>query len=213
MVKVFNFEDNPNEFSANTYVIGKIGHDCLVVDIGSTKDDVLDYISSHYEKVGGVLLTHGHFDHIRGLPKLLRRFKNVPVYLAEEDVPLLNNPNINSSGLTGEKVSINVSTIPVEDGEEIELKGFRFKVIKTPFHTAGSVCYLFEDDNALFTGDTLFKGSIGRTDLATSDPSLVMSSLKKLSFLSDNLVVYPGHGGISRLGNEKENNPFLAQIK
>lgn len=213
MVKIFNFEDNPTEFSANTYIIGKIGHSCLVVDIGSTKDEVLEYIDSHYENVAGVLLTHGHFDHIRGLPKLLRKYKNTPVYLAEEDVPLLSNPNINSSSLTGERVSINVPTISVKDNETIELNKFRFTVIKTPFHTKGSVCYLFEDDNALFTGDTLFKGSIGRTDLETSEPEQIENSLRKISRLNENLVIYPGHGPISRLQNEKETNPFLLQIK
>lgn len=210
MVKVFNYEDNPTEFSANTYVIGKIGMSCLIVDIGTTKDDVIEYIEKHYEKVAGILLTHAHFDHIRGLPKILRRFKNVPVYLAKEDEPLLNDPSINSSNLTGEKVAVNVTTIPVEDGEVIKVhNSFRFQVIKTPFHTMGSVCYLFEDDNALFTGDSLFKGSIGRTDLEASDPSLVNSSLKKLTKLNENLVIYPGHGPISRLQIEEETNPYL----
>lgn len=213
MVKVFNFEDNPNEFSANTYVIGKIGDSCLIVDMGSTKDDVLDYIDSHYENVAGVLLTHGHFDHIRGLPKLLKKFKNTPVYLATEDASLLKNPSENASHLTGEKISMDIPIIPVEDGEEIKLKKYHFKVIKTPFHTQGSVCYLFEDDNALFTGDTLFKGSIGRTDLETSDPSLVNSSLNKILSLDSNLVIYPGHGPISRLEIEEKTNPFLLQAK
>jgi glyoxylase-like metal-dependent hydrolase (beta-lactamase superfamily II) len=212
MVKVFNFEDNPNEFSANTYVIGKIGMKCLIVDIGSTRDDIISYIEKHYEGVAGILLTHAHFDHIRGLPKILKRFKNVPVYLASEDVPLLNNPSINSSNMTGERISVNVDTVPVEDGETVEVhNSFHFKVIKTPFHTQGSVCYLFEDDNALFTGDTLFRGSIGRTDLETSNPGLVKDSLKKLGALSDYLVVYPGHGSISRLGVEKETNPYFVE--
>ncbi len=213
MVKVFNFEDNPTEFSANTYVIGKIGFNCLIVDIGSTKDDVLDYIDSHYDGVAGILLTHAHFDHIRGLPKLLRKYRNAPVFLAEEDVPLLNDPKINSSFLTGERVSMDVETTPIHDQEEITLSKIRFKVIKTPFHTQGSVCYLFEDDNALFTGDTLFKGSIGRTDLETSDPSQVPSSLKKLLSLGENLVVYPGHGKMSRMDIERKTNPFLLNLK
>lgn len=213
MVKVFNFEDNPTEFSANTYVIGKIGLNCLIVDIGSTKDDVLDYIDSHYEGVAGILLTHAHFDHIRGLPKLLKKYRNAPVFLTEEDVPLLNDPKINSSFLTGEKVSMDVQTTPVHDQEEITLSKIRFKVIKTPFHTQGSVCYLFEDDNALFTGDTLFKGSIGRTDLETSDSSQVPSSLKKLLSLSENLVIYPGHGKMSRMDIERKTNPFLMNLK
>lgn len=209
MVKVFNFEDDPNEFSANTYVIGKIGDSCIIVDIGSTKEEVLDYISSHYERVAAVLLTHGHFDHIRGLPKLLKRFKDVPVYISNEDKELLSNPEFNASDMTGEKVSMNIETIPVEDGETIKLGKYHVKVIATPFHTMGSVCYLFEDDNALFTGDSLFRTSIGRADLKTSDPDLIMSSMKKLCQLDDNIVIYPGHGSISRMEIEKRTNSFL----
>ena len=86
------------------------------------------------------------------------------------------------------------------------------KVISTPFHTLGSSCLLVEDDNALFTGDTLFKGSIGRTDLPTSDSGLVPSSLRKLVKLSELLVCYPGHGPHTTLKAEKENNPFFKEI-
>lgn len=210
MVKIFNFDEDKREFSSNTYVIGKIGLSCLVIDIGTTNDEVFDYIESHYDGVLGILLTHAHFDHIRGLTKMLKRFKNVPVYMAKEDVELLSNPKLNCSYLTNEKIMMNIETINVEDNEEVRVHNkFRFKTIKTPFHTMGSVCYLFEDDNAIFTGDTLFKGSIGRTDLETSDPSLMKSSLNKLKDLSDYLVVYPGHGSITRLGDEKKNNPYL----
>lgn len=210
MVKIFRFDNDTKEFSANTYVIGKIGLKCLIVDIGTTNDDVLDYIESHYEGVYGILLTHGHFDHIRGLSKILKRFKNVPVYIASEDVELLSNPQLNCSYMTNENVSMHIETIPVEDNQEVVVHNkFRFKVFKTPFHTMGSVCYLFEDDNALFTGDTLFKGGIGRTDLDTSDATLVSSSLDKLKQLSDYLVAYPGHGDVTRLGSEKETNPYF----
>lgn len=211
MVKVFNFDDNPNEFSANTYVIGKIGYSCLVVDIGSTKRDVTDYIDTHYEKVVGVLLTHAHADHVRGLPSFLRHFKyDIPVYLSPEDKPLLTDPALNVPTMEGDKnLLLNVDTTDIEDGEELTFKNTKVMVIHTPFHTQGSVCYFFEDDNALFTGDTLFKGSIGRTDLPTSTPETISSSLKKLSSLSDYLVIYPGHGGISRIGIEKETNPYF----
>ena len=211
MVKVFNFDDNPNEFSANTYVIGKIGYSCFVVDIGSNKAEVTDYIDSHYEKVAGVLLTHAHADHVRGLPALLRHYKyEIPVYLNDKDKPLLTDPKLNVPTMEGdENLFLNINTISVVDGEEIVYKNTKIQVIHTPFHTQGSVCYFFEDDNALFTGDTLFKGSIGRTDLPTSHPETIASSLRKLSNLSDYLVIYPGHGSISHLGVEKENNPYF----
>ncbi len=212
MVKVFNFENNPKEFSANTYVIGKINSNCVVIDMGSTDDSVYDYIKAHHEKVEAVLLTHAHFDHIRGLVRFLKHYKgkyDIPVYLATEDQELLQNPVLNSSTMTNENVQINISTLPVTDGDEISLKSFHVKVIHTPFHTKGSVCYLFEDDNALFTGDTLFKGAVGRTDLPCSEPEKMEESLMKIKALKDTLVIYPGHGPISRLEIEKEENPFL----
>ena len=212
MVKIFNFDDHPTQCSANTYVIGKVGGNCIVVDIGSTSDEIYHYIDKHYEKVVAVLLTHAHFDHIRGLTKLLKHYRNrydIPVYLSEEDVPLLPDPKINSSFLLNESVQVNVTTTPVKDGDILNIKDFKIKVIHTPFHTKGSVCYLFEDDNALFTGDTLFKGGIGRTDLPYSEPEKVKESLMKITALPETLVIYPGHGPISRIEIEKKNNPYL----
>lgn len=212
MVKIFNYENDSKEFAANTYIIGKINGDCVVIDMGSTDEKIYEYIDAHYEKVEAVLLTHAHFYHIRGLSKFIRHYKNkydIPVYLSGEDEELLKDPHLNSSLMMNEKVQISIATLPVNDGDELKLKNFRIQVIHTPFHTKGSVCYLFDDDNALFTGDTLFKGSIGRTDLPSSEPEKVEESLNKLKNLRDTLVVYPGHGPISRLEIEKETNPFF----
>lgn len=215
MVKIFNFENDAKEFSSNTYVIGKISHDCIVIDLGSTSDVIYDYVSSHYEKVAAILLTHAHFDHIRGLTNFLKHYKNkydIPVYLASDDKELLNNPDLNASKVNGEIVQINTPVIELNQEKTINIKEFTIKVFYTPFHTEGSVCYLFEDDNALFTGDTLFAGSIGRSDLMTSDSNKIKSSLLKLYNLNNNLVVYPGHGPITRLEKEKKTNPFFSNI-
>ena len=211
MVKVFQYDENQKEFSSNTYVIGKIGGSCLIVDLGSTSDEIYSYIESHYEKVEAILLTHAHFDHIRGVPAFLKHFKNknIPIYLAEEDKLLLTSPDKNSSFMTGEKVSVKVDIIPVEDGEQLSFKAGKVKVIKTPFHTEGSVCYLMEDDNCIFTGDTLFKNANGRYDCETSDSNKISSSLNKLKELSDWLVVYPGHGPKTNIITEKKNNPYM----
>jgi hydroxyacylglutathione hydrolase len=210
MVKVFRF-DEEKEFSANTYVLGKVGGNCLVIDLGSTSPSVYKYIDTHYERCVGILLTHGHFDHIRGIAAFQKHFHDwdIPVYLNEKDIPLLSDPRLNSSDLMGDNVRTKIDTIAVQDGEELVIHDFHIKVIATPFHTDGSVCYLLNDDNALFTGDTLFKGSIGRTDLPTSHPELVPSSLKKIAALKDTLVLYPGHGDLTRLSIEKATNPFL----
>lgn len=215
MVKVFQFDENAREFSANTYVVGKVGGNCVIIDLGSTDPTIYHYIESHYESIEGILLTHGHFDHIRGIPALLKHFKNaqIPVYLSKEDAPLLEDPSLNNSPMNSENVKVHIVTVPVTDGQDLILKDFHIKVIATPFHTRGSVCYLFNDDNALFTGDTLFETSIGRTDFLTSQPNRVTESLKKLLTLRETLVVYPGHGSISRLGEERKNNPYLKQIK
>lgn len=213
MVKIFHYDENSNEFSSNTYVIGKVGGNCVVVDLGATDDAIFEYIDSHYEKCLGILLTHAHFDHIRGIPKFLRHYRkkyDIPVYLHPLDKELLNNPNSNSSRiLTGENVQVDLETVDIQDGETLNFKDLKATVIHTPFHTEGSVCFLFDDENALFTGDTVFKGSIGRTDLPMSDPSKISSSLNKLKKLRDTLVIYPGHGSITRLSEEKANNPFF----
>lgn len=216
MVKIFVTEPDAKEFSANTYVLGKIGDPCVIVDLGSTNKAITDYIDSHYEKVAAILLTHAHFDHIRGIPKLLSYYKkkyDIPVYRSEEDIPLLSSPSRNACSRRGEKISRNINPIPVKDGDAIKIGKYTAKVIATPFHTKGSLCYLFEDDNALFTGDTLFAGSIGRRDRPTSQPDKMASSLKKLLSLKPTLVIYPGHGSRTNLGREEKTNPYLLSIE
>ena len=208
MVKIFNF-DGSYQVSANIYVVGKIGGNCAVIDFGSSDESVFDYIDSHYERCSGLFLTHGHFDHLRGVNEFCKRHKDVPVYIHSEDVPLLDSPALNCSQQHGEKVKVVVPVTEVKDGDVIETKDFKIKVIHTPFHTAGSVCYLFEDDNALFSGDTLFKGSIGREDMPTSVPEFRESSFDKLKSLRNTLVVYPGHGPVTKLQDELNNNPYL----
>ncbi len=213
MVKIFRY-DNDNRITCNTYIIGKIGDSCLVIDMGSTSDEIYQYISSHYEKCLGVLLTHAHFDHIRGLNKFLKHFSyEIPVYLNQADSSLLTDSSLNESRYHQEDIKINIDPVFVQDEEELVFKkDIKVKVITTPFHTEGSVCYLFDDDNALFSGDTLFKGSIGRSDMSTSDPSKISSSLTKLLKLRNTLVVYPGHGDITRISEEKQSNPFLINL-
>ena len=213
MVKIFRFDDS-SLITANTYIIGKVGSFCLVIDMGSTSDEIYKYIVAHYDKCLGVLLTHAHFDHIRGLNKFLKNFNyDVPVFMSQNDFSLLADTISNESRYHQEEVKININPTFVTDGEELVFKKeMKVKVIATPFHTEGSVCYLFDDDNALFSGDTLFQGSIGRSDMITSDASKIESSLHKLLEIRDTLVVYPGHGDITRLGEEKKNNPFLINI-
>ena len=215
MIKTFRFESDTSEFSANTYVVGDKGGRCVVIDLGSTQQRVIDYIKENHTSCSGILLTHGHFDHIRGIEKFLETF-SCTVFVHAKDQELLENPKLNCSHFSEKKdISLKLSNIYLlDDEDEIDFKnGYIFKVIETPFHTNGSVCFLCEKENALFTGDTLFKGSIGRTDLPKGNEKLVISSLSKLIELDDSLRVYPGHGDETTLGKEKSQNGFLLNIE
>ncbi len=210
MIKTFNYNDSYTEFSACTYIVGKTKGPCVIIDLGTTSDDVINYIKQHYSICEAIILTHGHFDHIRGIPKFLASFPGTKVYIHEKDAKLLSDSYLNGGMTNGEEdVKLSINPIKFKDEDTLEFKCETFKVIHTPFHTMGSCCFLDEDDNALFTGDTLFKGSIGRTDLPTSQAELIKPSLRKLIDLSDFLVCYPGHDDATLLGNEKRNNIYF----
>lgn len=214
MVKTFRFETDQNEFSANTYVVGEKGGRCVVIDLGSTQNRVIDYIKENFTSCSGIILTHGHFDHIRGIKKFLETF-SCTVFIHEKDVELLEDPKLNGSHYMDTKdFSLKINNIYyLDDEDEIDFhNGYIFKVISTPFHTDGSVCLLCEKEHALFTGDTLFKDSIGRTDLPRGNSKLINESLSKLLNLDDSLKVYPGHGDETTLKHEKETNSFLLNL-
>lgn len=215
MVKTFRFDNDTKEFSANTYVIGEKGGACIVIDLGSTQTRVISYIKENHTSCLGILLTHGHFDHIRGLNNFLKEF-NCTVFIDFNDKDFLTDSKLNGSKYSEEnQVIVKTTNIyELDDEDEINFgNGYLFKVIETPFHTNGSVCYLCEKENALFSGDTLFKGSIGRTDLPTGSERLVNSSLKKLLNLNPKLVVYAGHGETTTLEKEISSNPYLVSAK
>lgn len=208
MIKAFRHEDDIDELVANSYVIGKTGGACLIVDMGDDGNGEIKYIKANFKKVAAVFLTHAHIDHFRGVGHLLQSFANqdIPVYLHEDDYLTLMD---SSSSLAPKGFEVSFDPVLVKDDQLLEIGDEKIKVIHTPFHTPGSCCYLMEEENALFTGDTLFKGSIGRTDLPKGDAEAVVPSLMKLKRLSSLLVCYPGHGDITKLDNEKKNNPFL----
>ena len=216
MIKTFRFDTDRNEFSANTYVVGEKGGRCVVIDLGSTQDRVIEFIKENFTSCSGILLTHGHYDHIRGIKKFLNTF-SCTIFVHQDDQELLEDSRLNLSHFQPEEdnISLKLNNIYLlDDEDEIDFKnGYIFKVIATPFHTNGSVCFLCDKENAIFTGDTLFKGSIGRTDLPKGNERLIEPSLTKLLTLKDGLKVYPGHGDESTLKKEKETNPYLINIE
>ena len=203
-IKVFTYP-NTFELYANTYVLSDDEGNAVVVDPGKDDKEVLNYISSNNLRLKGVLLTHGHFDHTRGVDLL-----NADVFIHEKDEPLLRNSHLNCSDrFSRHDVVVKSKAQSIKDGDVLNLLSEPIAVIHTPFHTEGSVCFYLKDSRVLFSGDTLFQYSIGRSDFVTSNPSLIDSSLEKLMKLPDEVVVYPGHGGMTTIGQERKLNPFV----
>ena len=191
-------------YQTNTYIV----HDsesrtCAVIDPGYEPERVLAAVQDQGLTVDAVLLTHGHFDHVGGVQEIVEK-TGCKLWMSESDWSQFPNPvtaffyPIANCDFT----EVNFC----EDGEIIHAGGLTFTVIATPGHTWGSVCYLCE--NTLFSGDTLFAGSCGRTDLPGGSAKTLRDSLERLSELEQNYFVYPGHGEASTLAEEKKYNPY-----
>ena len=196
--------------NANTYIIANDDNEAIIIDPSAKNTRLINFIKSNNLKPVAVLLTHGHYDHIRGIPLLLENYK-IPVYIHELDKEMLSNSRDNVSEYAFEKVFLNIETIPVMDEECLNIiNNINILVMHTPYHTEGSCCYYLKDNKIIFTGDSLFKNGIGRDDLPTSCPRFMEKSLDKLRALPDDVTIYPGHGDISTIGQEKKtNNLFM----
>lgn len=195
-------------FQANCYIVGDSeSHQALVIDPGAEFDKIWDKVARHSLQVKKIVLTHAHGDHIGAVSELLEKTA-AELLLHKNDHPMLVDSNKNGSANYGYPISINGPVHFLEEGDLMECGQIRLKVLHTPGHTPGGICLL--DDKALFTGDTLFYGSIGRTDFSYSSLQQLLQSIwDKLLLLEDDIKIYPGHGPASTLGREKEYNPFL----
>ena len=202
------------------FVIGPVGTNCYIVRNDDTDEcfvtdpaacplELVGHIRREGLNVKAVLLTHGHFDHIMGLDDFLKEFP-VPVYAFSEEKPLLESAELNSSlGMFGSPYTFSGAEY-VSDGQILHIAGFEIRVIHTPGHTAGGCCYYIPAENVLISGDTLFRASVGRTDLPTgSMGDLVRSVREKLFVLPEETKVYPGHMEETTIGYEKQYNPFV----
>lgn len=197
------------ELQENCFILFDENKDAFVVDPGGSSENIIEAIDKNELNIKYILLTHGHFDHVGAVAALVKKYK-APVYMSKDDGAFLESPKevrASSFGMQIESADVDVF---VKEGDEIPFSEGTIKVIETPGHTLGSVCYLFE--NYLFAGDTLFNGSIGRTDFPESDHSLMIESLKKLKKLDDEIYVLSGHGPESQISYEKMTNPYLRQL-
>lgn len=187
---------------------------CAVVDPGFRTDpdekSFLEVLEAEGLSPEAILLTHGHFDHYWGVPRLLRRF-SIPVYMHPADKEILAAGAGFLPGSAHFRVDNAFSTVDVREGDVLHVGGADWKVLETPGHTPGGVCYLCEAANVLLSGDTLFAGSIGRTDFPGGDYDVLMHSIldKILPLLDGSVEVIPGHGGVTNIAREAMTNPFL----
>lgn len=189
----------------NTYLVYGENGEGFIVDPAAESEIIKIKIKELNADIKGILLTHGHFDHIGALSEV-KKIYNTDVYACDKEKEILESSEKNLSAYF-DRPFTEKADIYVKDGETIKLAGFDIKVIGTPGHTIGSVCYLVskDDEQVLFSGDTLFAGSHGRYDFPTGSCSQIMSSIKnKLLILDENLKVYPGHNADTTIGEEKE---------
>lgn len=203
----FIYNDRDDLF-ANTYIVIDEENKCIVIDPSSTNDGIMNYILKNNLEIQAIILTHGHFDHIQGIANILSK-KVVPVYIYEDEKEFLIDTRLNCSYFIGKPFKLDVALNGIVDGEIINCLNEQLKIIHTPYHTSGSICIYAEDSKILFTGDSLFKYSVGRSDLPTSNPRKMRESLNKLLKLPEDVKVYPGHGAFTNIGNEKKLNPFV----
>ena len=206
--------------AANTFTVFNEENEGFLVDPGYNVDSCLiNHIKKLGVKIVAILITHGHFDHIHALEDICKEFPDARVYISEDEVEFLSNTDLNLSAepeLEAQGVHrltyVPIHLLKVNDGDIIKEAGFEIKVIATPFHTRGSVCYFVESEKALFSGDTLFFTTIGRSDLPTGSSRTIESSLAKLKALPEGIKVYPGHGACTFLDREKKYNAYLKNI-
>jgi hydroxyacylglutathione hydrolase len=194
--------------NTNCYIISnEETGETVIVDPADNASRIKDKLEEQNLIPVGILLTHGHFDHIMAVPELTDTY-HIPIYISELDNELLTDSNKNAAYLIGKNFTLPLNqTIPA--AETLSLAGTTIEVIPTPGHTIGSVCYYFAEDKFLISGDTLFLESVGRTDFPTGDSaSLIASIREKLMILPGEVKVYPGHGSSTTIAHEKKYNPY-----
>ena len=194
-------------YQTNCYIIS-VGDMALIVDPGAEANKIFHYLETNNLKPEAILMTHGHFDHLCALEEVQAKY-DVPVYAHKDEKEYFTNASYNLSRPPVEIKDLS-AFIFIDQDETIELLDQKIDVRHVPGHSLGSIAFYFKDTGAVVSGDTIFKGSIGRTDLIHGNADQLITSIKtKLLILPDDTIVYSGHGPATILGDEKKTNPFF----
>ncbi len=190
------------------FLINEDTKEVLIIDPADSAKRIIQWVNSEQLKPVAILLTHGHFDHILAVNDVKKEY-GIPVYASKDEVEVLATPQLNVSTMMGMRLSMKADEL-FKDGDVLELAGMKLKVIATPGHTIGSVCFYIEEEKMLISGDTLFCTSVGRTDFPTGNGRQLIESIKtRLFVLPDDTAVFPGHNDMTSIGYEKVHNPFI----
>lgn len=189
--------------SVNTYLVGDEAGKIAIIDPGTKNKEIINIINDFELEPEKIINTHTHFDHIGG-NEFLKKEYILKIAIHKSEKGFLNNPAKNLSDLLGNEIISPEADLFLEDGDMIELGTNQFKVIHTPGHSPGGIALYNKDNKILFSGDTIFKTGVGRFDFSSSDKEKLIKSIKKLLKLDDDVIVYPGHGGKTTIGNFKK---------
>lgn len=189
-------------------LMNKQTKEMILIDPGDSPEIIVAMVDQMQGKPVAVFLTHGHFDHILAVKEIKEKY-GIPVYAGKEEADVLAEVSLNKTDVMRRPISVYPDVL-VDDLEELTMAGFSVQVLHTPGHTKGSVCYYFPEEKLLVSGDTLFRESVGRTDLPTGNTGQITESVRRLiQMLPEDVDVLPGHESATTIGHEKRYNPFV----
>ena len=199
-------------FETNSYIVRSddTAAGCVIIDTGLDSNGVAEFIEAKKLTPEAIILTHGHADHLGGVGILKKKYPEMKIYAHEIDAPMLTGETDNLSSMTGSTIEVPAADMLLSDGDMVEHAGVKLEIFHTPGHTQGGISLYSSSDKVLFSGDTLFADSVGRTDFPGGDMAQLLNSIRtKLFVLPDDTIVYPGHGPATTIGNEKTHNAFV----
>lgn len=200
------------DFETNCYILKPTpdADRCLVIDPGFDPQGLLDFLRDNKLTIESILLTHGHCDHIAGVPLLREKLGPIPIAISPHDADMLNSGRANLAWLTGRRLKVGPPDQLLQPGQAIDFQDIHLEIRPTPGHTPGGISLYDPNAAVVFTGDALFAGSIGRHDFPGGNLETLLTAIRQqLLSLPDDTTVYPGHGPATNIAQEKNHNPFF----